>query len=728
MVALVAELRIIVEWKNRRMTLLKHWSRLVVLGSIVTTATASRAEPSVHVTYHWHLHQPLYWPAPNLSGQHVQSALDSIELKARGLGFYPQSPVQHPENMLADGDIGAYDPVFTKEDRVRIYQERGLRSLETVRHLPDAGAQVTYSGSLIDNIRAFGLAERYGYRRDWAEGYKTARQWKTTGGKPRLDLVGITYHHGLGPLLPKAVLRKELAIHRATTSQTFGASVTSDGFFPAELAFAEEMIPELVEAGYKWTFVSASHLARSTANFLAVAPSPSTGTWNTDPPNNADMINPAQPAEQWWSGSLDGRGAILPVPFAYHPHYATYTNPISGVKDRIIVVPADDVQGYMDGYGSMGTATIDRFVAPFSKSERPALVVLAHDGDNAWGGGYSYYMESVPQFSQAAEQRGYHMTTVSEYLARYPVPSSDLVHVESGSWVNPDGDFGGPAFAKWLFPPQRSPKDSSYDARNPRTFVDIEHGFSTTMRSWAVIAAGANLCETAEQIQGPSTVRIREIFSPEAPNLAEKCWHYYLAGLDSGFMYYGASLDDEVKQSVALIAAAPAAEAVIGDASRDGTPPSMIRIQRWPHNPGGKGWGMTTRWQPVGFNGGAPYDKDFHVWTLAYDVSGVKRANLFIRAAKDGRKVPNEDHTTYKGGPSVTGWTRLDMRGRAIDPSFRGDPPASDLNYFVLPPKIADVYSAKVTGYAQVLLDYYVEIEDQKGNLAQSEIGHVWVD
>lgn len=711
--------------------MLKHRHRLpafLISCICLWSGREGNAQPRVHVSYQWHLHQPLYWPAPNLAGQRVQTALDSVEMKARGLGVYPGSPIPHPENRLVEGDSGAYDPVFSKEDRIRIYQERGYDSLGLMRDLPDGGMQVSYSGSLMDNVRSLGQGERYGYSRSWADGYRAGGRLKTSGGKPRMDLVGITYHHGLAPLLPKSVLAKELAIHRAATRETFGSTNQSEGFFPPELAFSEEMIPELVKAGYKWSFVSANHLARSTANYLEVAPSPATGTWNTDPPNRSDMSNPQVLASQWWSGTLDGRGATLPVPFAYQPHYARYVDPETGRQDTLVVVPADDVLGYMDGYGPIGTELIDRYIEPYSQSNRPSLVILAHDGDNAWGGGYSYYMESVPRFSHAAARRGYHMTTVSEYLSRYPVPESDVVHVESGSWVNPDGDFGGPAFAKWLFPPQRSPRDPAYRSNDPRSFVDIEHGFSTTMRSWAVITAGANLCQTAEEIQGPETVRTGEIYAPRDANAAEYCWHYYLAGLDSGFMYYGAALDDEVKQSVALSYAAPYASKVIGSAEADQTPPTMLRVQRWPHNPGGKGWGMTTRWQPVGFNGKAPYNRDFHVWTMGYDVSGIKRATLYVRHSETGQSTPSTDHMTYKGGPSVSSWRAIGMKARSIDPGFRGDPPASDLDYFVLPPMIADVYTAKVSGESSVLIDYYVEMEDQKGHVSKSEIQHVWVD
>ena len=83
---------------------------------------------------------------------------------------------------------------------------------------------------------------------------------------------------------------------------------------------------------------------------------------------------------------------------------------------------------------------------------------------------------------------------------------------------------------------------------------------------------------------------------------------------------------------------------------------------------------------------------------------------------------------TYRGGPSVSSWRAIGMKTRSIDPGFRGDPPASDLDYFVLPPMIADVYTAKVIGESNVLIDYYVEMEDQKGHVSKSEIQHVWVD
>ena len=43
-------------------------------------------------------------------------------------------------------------------------------------------------------------------------------------------------------------------------------------------------------------------------------------------------------------------------------------------------------------------------------------------------------------------------TTVQQYLSEHPVDKDDVVHVEDGGWVNPDGDFGSPQSLKWNYP------------------------------------------------------------------------------------------------------------------------------------------------------------------------------------------------------------------------------------------------------------------------------------
>lgn len=694
---------------------------------------------SVTVSMGVHNHQPIYLPAPVPGTDRVQTAAESYDIKAAGGGLYPGSDVPHPQNNLAQGDKGSGDPVFSNPDRVQAYQGIIPESVRAMSR-PNAGLSVSYSGSLMEGVQSWGKDNRFGYRPDWNRPLSESRQWRTTGGNPKVDLVGFTYHHSLAPLLPKSVFRKELQTFKEAWVRAWGGKPNfadfTKGYFPTEAAFSESLIPILLEEGFEWTIIANGHLARTCENYLteAIAPDHSTSTWNTNPPNRADMNGPVVSAAQWWSGTIDGRGAKLPAPFAYQPHKVRYIDPQTGREFKMTAVPMDDPLSYMNGYGPMGTDLIDKHIAPHNDPNNPSLVLMIHDGDNAWGGGNSFYLEATPRLVQEAVSKGYDVSTIQERLNRYPVPENDVVHVEDGGWINPEGDWGDPQFVKWLYPPARSPRDPKYNSNDPRTFIDIENGFSGSWRNWAVIIAGANYCETAEQIYGSQNVspaRITQFNTGQSgngePNPVELGWRFYLAGLDSGFMYYGDSLDDEVKSSFALNQAAKYLNPIIRSGA-DKTPPTVLKPQRWPHNPGGMGWGVTTHYQDVGLHGRPPFDSDFYIWSLIHDVSGVESVTLRVRVNKtDKNSIDNKDNKTYAGGPTVGEWLDIPMNRRVIDSKLRGDPPNPNLNYFVLPEAIADHYWAKVTGFKNVLLDYYIEAIDRAGNITKTDIQHVWV-
>ncbi len=108
---------------------------------------------------------------------------------------------------------------------------------------------------------------------------------------------------------------------------------------------------------------------------------------------------------------------------------------------------------WQDGYECYGSADMQT-IAEKSDPAHPNLVLLAHDGDNDFGGGYSYYEQCVSGLVQQASTNGITATTVEQYLAQYPVDPADIVHVEDGAWVNADGDFGAPEFINWNWPLQ----------------------------------------------------------------------------------------------------------------------------------------------------------------------------------------------------------------------------------------------------------------------------------
>ena len=55
-----------------------------------------------------------------------------------------------------------------------------------------------------------------------------------------------------------------------------------------------------------------------------------------------------------------------------------------------------------DGYECYSTSDIDQ-IADSSEANHPMLIVLAHDGDNAFGGGYTYYEQCVSGLVDEAE-------------------------------------------------------------------------------------------------------------------------------------------------------------------------------------------------------------------------------------------------------------------------------------------------------------------------------------
>ncbi len=321
---------------------------------------------------------------------------------------------------------------------------------------------------------------------------------------------------------------------------------------------------------------------------------------------------------------------------------------------------------------------------------------------------------------------------------------ADVRHIEDGAWIFPEMCYGSPYFLKWVDPPCNP---NNLDACYPGTQIDLETpGFALKFWDWAPIIAGANWCETAEQIMTGDGGKV-EAWKIAAPyeygsynnlNVAEKAWHIYLCGLDSGFNYYGGKgNDDECKPPLANRNAINVLRDYMGaNIAKDKTPPSMFRPQRFPWNPGG--W--TFGW----FNsipGDGAYRKkmgsDFYVWTHVYDVSGIPDGGvvLKVRADKDGynpvESIQNELYDDDGNCDEVERWIEIPMEKRTLPrttAALNAAASAGDINYEYEPAEIADYYFAKVTQFRGQLVDYYVEVRDTKGNWTRSDIQHVWVE
>lgn len=651
----------------------------------------------VHTTYLWHMDQPVYW------GDHSQKdpekkqfVKESHDLKSSGKNRYEGSSVSHPTNDLQD--------IFSKDDRVNAYQTAPRNAINSIRNLNnEAGAQLSISGGLMDNLKSLGDASQWGYRSNWMASYAEAIGWKTAGGFARLDVVGFTYDHALSPLVSERALKKQIQAHQYSAQKYYGH--VSKGYWPAECAFSERIIKTLRECGIEWSIVANSHLARTLSDYTH----PYNINGNIDAPNPADQVETT--GNNWFDGAIDGRGSRLAAPYCYQAHKAKYTDPETGTDYIIDVVPMCNYMSYIDGYSGANVSDVKSKIAPYDNATQPSILLLAHDGDNAWGGGSSYYNEAVPGFSGSAKNAGYVPTTIQQFLTNHPVPATDIVKVEDGAWVNADSDWGHPQFINWLWP-----------LYNKTTHRFDPSGWTEDARNWAVITATENYVCTAEDLTG-GTLNIAHITDGGgSANDAEKAWHFFFGGLNSGFMYYGKAEDMEVKPSMTGNIAIDYAQRVIAaHPGTDKTPPSVFVPQRYPYNPGAYTFGPTASYKKT------PTSQDFDVWTLAYDINGLSSVTLKYRVDKDGKNpLIDNDNDTYKGGAGVEEWQSTDMTIR----EFAADPTNDkELDFFILPKAKAKLCYAEIKGslHSGKLLDYYVEATDSKGNVAKSAIQHVFI-
>jgi len=653
---------------------------------------AALADPNtnVHTTWLWHLHQPIYWPDRRDYGvDHYENAWDTIQQQNAG------RPHPSPEVLST---------VFGEADRVNVYQGEIESTLSGLLGYPNAGVQVNYSGALIENVQSLAAVGWNGgngsYNNGWNNSFQTARGWTTRSGKPRLDLVNFTYHHAIAPLVDDQTLEMELLIQQRQMQIFWGTNVPlSRGYFPAETCFSEHIIPILNKVGIAWSVVANNHLARSCADFQLVLGS---GGENCDIPNPADQINPAQGAGNYQRTSIArGCAPTQVMPFGFQLHYARYVDPNTGAASEIILAPADQVFGWDDSYSTWDLGRIAS-VAARNNPAHPALVLCAHDGDNAWSGGNSYYSQWVSQMASTAASDGYEPTTIEQFISDFPPAANDVVHVEDGGWVFADSDFGSPSFINWNWPP-------SYSS-NGNNVVDPSIGATDKGDNWRVIIATENRMETAQQISG-ITPNIDQVRDPGSfggtPKAVELGWHYCLGSLDSGFIYYGCGGDECLRAIIAQSNACRNVDAVIAaNPTADTTPPTVFLPQRSPWNPGGTNFGVQYGYKTVV----AP-NSDFWVWTYAYDVSGITNVSLLIR--NDGTNPPTSDQFKIYAGGS---WQTNNMTRRVT-------PPVSGYT----PEYIADYYYSQVTTISNAFVDYYVSATDSYGNTQKTPIQHVWV-
>jgi len=638
-------------------------STYATLAAMISMSAGALATEPIHIGFLWHMHQPRYVPDLDPFGSDPFFSFSVPDIHNQRFGPY----TNWPANAVNAGS--------------------------SLAHL---GAHVSFSGALIENLNALESSGiNGGLWSNWSSTYASEQSAfpssnYTTLGNPRLEMIGFGYFHPLMPLIDEKSIVLQIALHQRVRASEFSTPADSAGLFPPETAFSTRMIPALVEAGLDWVLVDNIHFDRACLNY------PHTDSTGITRPNRADQLNPdpATTGGSWIQLQNLWAPSQVSAPFGYQPHIAQHIDPDTGAISQIVAVPAARYEGNEDGRGGYGAflydQVMDAYLGENTDPDHPMFVVLHHDGDNFGGGSEGYYHHNFQNMvNWVTGDPDYDVTTVDDYLDRFPVNPSDIIHIEDGSWAGADS--GDPEFKKWLG------GDVSAGATSP----DIN--------SWAAITqaqAHVLTLDHTNPINPTSTTDLNHIINATG-DLRHRAWRMLLVGQASDYWYWdGTEVWDSNPTRAANAAIDMIDSAYPGSSLTDQVGPAIFVPQREPYNPGAIEFGSQ------------PQPSDFEVWTLVADFNTVSNVTLHWRIDNDGQNpLSSTQNETFAGGPEVGAWNSIPMSSAAV-PTPQGVLQAS---------RKAMRYGAMITGQSNVLIDYYVEAQDSAGNISRSDIKHVWV-
>jgi Glycosyl hydrolase family 57 len=520
--------------------------------------------------------------------------------------------------------------------------------------LAHGGLSTSWSGSLIEQLDRCARDGLCGGRfSGWNGSLRGVVGEMTALGNPRCDFTAFGFFHPLMALIPARNIVKQIEWHRRCIRDAFGIEA-SRILFPPETAFHVRMVPALIEAGIEAVIYDSIHRFRACRDY------PYAGmTEGMLPPNPAEQVNP--PVDDWlqlnniWAGSRIS-------PSLLKPEWVEYVDP-DGASHKLIAVPAERYIGNEDARGGFGALqypsvlgqVYDQIVATGSfDPQHPPFFLLHSDGDNHGGGADSYYHHNTGRMVEWLNQDDrFELTSIRDYLNRFPPDSSSAVHIEPGSWSGADN--GDPQFMKW--------------------FSRYNEPYSPDLNSWAVLTAFQNVVHALEDVE------------PDHPQLAHAIRLMLTAETSCYWYWTGQHVWDQQVTNAANMGYGElraAIEAIVS-AGRDRTGPTIFAPWVTPENPGGKRWGQGTLLD-------APREGTVH--TFIYDISGLTRATLVLRAGGSETRMAMTDRGPY---PSQTGATITATYYTAEMPVGAGD------------------------------VRYYIEAEDGRGTVARSALERIFL-
>jgi len=211
------------------------------------------------------------------------------------------------------------------------------------------------------------------------------------------------------------------------------------------------------------------------------------------------------------------------------------------------------------------------------------------------------------------------------------------------------------------------------DPQFMKWFSRYDQPYSPDLNSWTVLTAFQNLVHTVEDSfpdHPPLPQAIRLMLTAET-----SCYWYW-----TGQEVWDRQVTEAANLGWQLLG--PAARDVAGS---DRTGPTLFPAWVTPENPGGKRWGQ-------GCLEPAPREATVHVFV--HDISGLKRVTLVLRTSAGEKRIEMTDHGPY---PSQTGALVSADYCTAPLPAGAGD------------------------------LRYYIEAEDNRGNLTVGSLERIYL-
>lgn len=135
-------------------------------------------------------------------------------------------------------------------NQIMLCYERPLKYLRQYHDV--ARLHVGFSGILLEQFRNPEIVQRY------ASIVDIPRMIHDYAAADNLELIGMGYYHPIFPLIPTDDWHEQLHRGREIMTELFGRA--PKGFWPPEMAFAMEMVPYLVDAGYEYVVVDSVHV------------------------------------------------------------------------------------------------------------------------------------------------------------------------------------------------------------------------------------------------------------------------------------------------------------------------------------------------------------------------------------------------------------------------------------------------------------------------------------